>query len=137
MTNGCFDLLHAGHTACLAEARALGDRLMVAVNDDESVRRLKGGPRPVVPLEQRMAVLAALASVDWVVPFGEDTPAALIEQVGPLVLAKGGDYKPEEIAGGDAVERLGGRVAVLPYREGLSTSSLLRQVSRAWRDRSA
>ena len=137
MTNGCFDLLHAGHTACLAEARALGDRLMVAVNDDESVRRLKGGPRPVVPLEQRMAVLAALASVDWVVPFGEDTPAALIEQVGPLVLAKGGDYKPEEIAGGDAVERLGGRVAVLPYREGLSTSSLLRQIYGSWRDESA
>ena len=137
MTNGCFDLLHAGHTACLAEARSLGDRLMVAINDDESVRRLKGGSRPVVPLEQRMAVLAALASVDWVVPFSEDTPAALIEQVGPLVLAKGGDYKPEEIAGGDAVERLGGRVAILPYRDGLSTSSLLRQVSGAGRNGSA
>ena len=129
MTNGCFDLLHAGHTACLAEARSLGDRLMVAVNDDDSVRRLKGGLRPLVPLEQRMAVLAALGSVDWVVPFSEDTPAALIEQVGPLVLAKGGDYKPEDIAGGDAVERLGGRVVILPYREGLSTSSLLKRMS--------
>lgn len=131
MTNGCFDLLHAGHTACLAEARALGDRLMVAVNDDESVHRLKGGPRPVVPLEQRMAVVAALGSVDWVVPFAEDTPAALIEQVGPLVLAKGGDYRPEEIAGGEAVERLGGRVVILAYREGLSTSSLLRHITGA------
>ncbi|MXW45319.1 MAG: bifunctional D-glycero-beta-D-manno-heptose-7-phosphate kinase/D-glycero-beta-D-manno-heptose 1-phosphate adenylyltransferase HldE [Gammaproteobacteria bacterium] len=131
MTNGCFDLLHAGHTACLAEARALGDRLMVAVNDDQSVRRLKGGSRPIVPLDQRMAVLAALGSVDWVVPFGEDTPAALIEEVGPLVLAKGGDYKPEDIAGGDAVERLGGRVVVLPYHEGLSTSSLLQRLFRA------
>ena len=130
MTNGCFDLLHAGHTACLAEARALGDRLMVAVNDDESVRRLKGGSRPLVPLDQRMAVLAALGSVDWVVPFGEDTPAALIEEVGPLVLAKGGDYKPEEIAGGDAVERLGGRVVVLPYRDGLSTTTLLERLTR-------
>ena len=129
MTNGCFDLLHAGHTACLAEARALGDRLMVAVNDDESVRRLKGAPRPLVPLDQRMAVLAALGSVDWVVPFSEDTPAALIEQVGPLVLAKGGDYKPEEIAGGDAVERLGGRVVILPYHDGLSTSRLLHRIS--------
>lgn len=130
MTNGCFDLLHAGHTAGLAEARALGDRLMVAVNDDESVRRLKGGSRPIVPLEQRMAVLAALGSVDWVVPFSEDTPAALIGQVGPLVLAKGGDYKPEEIAGADAVKRLGGRVAVLPYHAGLSTTTLLQRLSR-------
>ena len=128
MTNGCFDLLHAGHTACLAEARALGDRLMVAVNDDESVRRLKGDSRPVVPLDQRMAVLAALGSVDWVVSFAEDTPAALIERVGPLVLAKGGDYQPEQIAGADAVERLGGRVVVLPYREGLSTSALLQRI---------
>lgn len=129
MTNGCFDLLHAGHTACLAEARALGDRLMVAVNDDESVRRLKGGSRPVVPLDQRMAVLAALGSVDWVVPFSEDTPAALIEEVGPLVLAKGGDYRPEEVAGGAAVERLGGRVILLPYHDGLSTTTLLQRLS--------
>ena len=131
MTNGCFDLLHAGHTACLAEARALGDGLMVAVNDDDSVRRLKGAGRPVVPLAQRMQVLAALACVDWVVPFSEDTPAALIERVGPLVLAKGGDYRPEEIAGGNAVESLGGRVVILPYHPGLSTTSLLRRVTGA------
>ena len=130
MTNGCFDLLHAGHTACLAEARALGDGLMVAVNDDDSVRRLKGEGRPVVPLEQRMQVLAALGCVDWVVPFSEDTPAALIEQVGPLVLAKGGDYRPEEIAGGKAVEHSGGRVVILPYRDGLSTTSLLHRLTR-------
>lgn len=131
MTNGCFDLLHAGHAACLAEARALGDRLMVAVNDDASVRRLKGNRRPVVPLAQRMAVLAALGCVDWVVPFGEDTPASLIGQVLPSVLAKGGDYRPGEVAGGEAVERAGGRVVILPYREGLSTSSLLRRISSA------
>ena len=137
MTNGCFDLLHAGHTACLAEARALGDRLMVAVNDDDSVRRLKGDSRPVVPVAGRMAVLAALSSVDWVAPFGEDTPAALIEQVRPLVLAKGGDYRPEDVAGGDAVERSGGRVVILPYHENLSTSRLLRQLSRTSRHRSA
>ena len=137
MTNGCFDLLHAGHTACLAEARALGDRLMVAVNDDESVRRLKGDSRPVVPLAGRMAVLAALGSVDWVVPFGEDTPAALIERVGPRVLAKGGDYRPEDVAGGDAVERSGGRVVILPYHEGVSTSRLLQRISGESRDRSA
>ena len=131
MTNGCFDLIHAGHTACLTEARALGERLMVAVNDDDSVRRLKGSRRPLVSLEQRMEVLAALGSVDWVVPFGEDTPTALIEQVAPAVLVKGGDYKPKEIAGGGAVERLGGRVVVLPYRKGLSTSTLLGRISSA------
>ncbi len=131
MTNGCFDVLHAGHTACLAEARSLGDHLMVAVNDDDSVRRLKGDSRPVVPLEQRMAVLAALGCVDWVVPFGEDTPAGLIGKVAPYVLAKGGDYRPEEVAGGEAVERQGGRVVILAYREGLSTSSLLKRISGA------
>ena len=131
MTNGCFDVLHAGHTAYLAEARSLGDHLMIAVNDDDSVRRLKGGSRPVAPLEQRMAVLAALGCVDWVVPFSEDTPAGLIGKVAPSVLAKGGDYRPEEVAGGEAVERQGGRVAILAYHEGLSTSSLLRRISGA------
>ena len=131
MTNGCFDLLHAGHTAYLDEARALGHRLMVAVNGDDSVRRLKGPGRPLVPLAQRMQVLAALSSVDWVVPFSEDTPAALIEQVAPQVLAKGGDYKPEEIAGGESVESNGGRVAILPYRQGLSTTSLLKRITAA------
>ena len=129
MTNGCFDLLHAGHTAYLAEARALGDHLMVAVNDDDSVRRLKGAPRPLAPLAQRMAVLAALGCVDWVVPFSEDTPAGLIEQVAPGVLAKGGDYRPEEVAGGEAVERAGGQVAILSFHQGLSTSGLLKRIS--------
>ncbi len=129
MTNGCFDLLHAGHTACLAAARALGDRLMVAVNEDDSVRRLKGPGRPVVPLEQRMEVLAALGCVDWVVPFSEDTPERLIGQVAPAVLVKGGDYHPDEVAGGKAVERSGGKVVILPYREGLSTSGLLNRMT--------
>ncbi len=129
MTNGCFDLLHAGHTACLAEARALGDCLMVAVNDDDSVRRLKGPRRPVVPLAQRMEVLAALGCVDWVAPFGEDTPEALIRRVAPAVLAKGGDYRPDEVAGGKAVRSAGGEVVVLPYRAGLSTSALLERMT--------
>jgi len=129
MTNGCFDLLHAGHAACLAEARALGDHLMVAVNDDDSVRKLKGPARPVVPLEQRMEVLAALGCVDWVVPFGEDTPERLIGQVAPAVLAKGGDYRAGEVAGGEAVESSGGKVVILSYREGLSTSDLLKRMT--------
>ncbi len=129
MTNGCFDLLHAGHVRYLAAARALGDRLIVAVNDDDSVRRLKGASRPVVPLADRMAVLAALADVDWVVPFSEDTPARLIEAVLPEVLVKGGDYAPDNIAGGDAVRRAGGEVCVLPLLDGRSTSALIARIN--------
>jgi D-beta-D-heptose 7-phosphate kinase/D-beta-D-heptose 1-phosphate adenosyltransferase len=128
MTNGCFDLLHAGHLAALRDMRACADRLVIAVNDDASVARLKGPERPLVPLEQRMALLAALDCVDWVVAFGEDTPAALVADVGPDVLAKGGDYAPAEIAGHDAVVARGGSVRVVPYREGLSTSALIRRI---------
>ncbi len=95
MTNGCFDILHAGHVAYLEEAKSLGDRLIVAVNDDASVRRLKGESRPINSLEDRLLVLAGLAAVDWVVPFSEDTPAALIGKILPDVLVKGGDYQPE------------------------------------------
>ncbi|RMD80338.1 MAG: bifunctional D-glycero-beta-D-manno-heptose-7-phosphate kinase/D-glycero-beta-D-manno-heptose 1-phosphate adenylyltransferase HldE, partial [Gammaproteobacteria bacterium] len=133
MTNGCFDLLHAGHVAYLQEARALGDRLVVAVNDDASVARLKGPGRPIVPLAQRMAVLAALEAVDWVVPFAEDTPERLIRRILPEVLVKGGDYRPEQVAGGAAVTAAGGRVAILPYREGLSTTALVRRCREAGR----
>ena len=125
MTNGCFDLLHAGHVAYLEEAKSHGDRLVVAVNDDDSVRRLKGEPRPINPLEDRMLVLAGLAAVDWVVPFAEDTPAALIADVLPDVLVKGGDYRPEEIAGGKEVLKNGGEVHVLAYRGGRSTTQII------------
>ncbi len=128
MTNGCFDILHAGHVAYLEQARALGDRLIVAVNDDASVERLKGADRPVNPLAQRMAVLAGLASVDWVVPFSADTPAKLVEQLGPDVLVKGGDYEPDTIAGADSVRRRGGSVRVLDYIEGPSTTDILRRL---------
>lgn len=130
MTNGVFDILHAGHVGYLEEAKARGDRLLVAVNDDDSVRRLKGAERPVNPLADRMAVLAALAAVDWVVPFSEDTPAELIGEVLPDVLVKGGDYRPEDIAGGPAVIANGGRVEVLPFREGRSTTRLLETIRK-------
>lgn len=130
MTNGCFDLLHAGHVRYLAEARALGDRLIVAVNDDASVRRLKGETRPVVPLADRMYVLAALADVDWVIAFHEDTPARLIECVLPDVLVKGGDYAPDVIAGSESVRRAGGEVCVLPLLEGRSTSALIDRINQ-------
>jgi D-beta-D-heptose 7-phosphate kinase/D-beta-D-heptose 1-phosphate adenosyltransferase len=117
--------LHAGHVAYLAAARHLGDRLVVAVNDDASVQRLKGRGRPVNPVDRRMAVLAALGSVDWVVPFSEDTPERLICEIQPDLLVKGGDYRPEEIAGYDCVKRRGGEVVVLGFEEGCSTSGII------------
>ncbi len=125
MTNGCFDILHAGHVAYLQEARHLGDRLIVAVNDDDSVRRLKGATRPINSLDHRMAVLAALQCVDWVVPFGEDTPRQLICRVRPDYLVKGGDYCPEEVAGYDCVTAGGGQVKILSYHAGHSTSGII------------
>jgi len=128
MTNGCFDILHAGHITYLQQARALGDRLIVAVNDDDSVRRLKGKTRPVNPLSARQTVLAALAAVDWVVPFSEDTPERLICKICPDVLVKGGDYQIAEIAGGDCVMAKGGQVKVLSFLEGHSTSSLIASI---------
>jgi D-beta-D-heptose 7-phosphate kinase/D-beta-D-heptose 1-phosphate adenosyltransferase len=128
MTNGCFDILHAGHVAYLEEAKTLGDRLLVAVNDDPSVARLKGKQRPITPLADRLAVLAGLAAVDWVVPFSEDTPARLIETLLPDVLVKGGDYRPDEIAGAAAVQDHGGQVRVLGFREGRSTSTLIQRI---------
>jgi D-beta-D-heptose 7-phosphate kinase/D-beta-D-heptose 1-phosphate adenosyltransferase len=125
MTNGCFDILHAGHVAYLQEARRLGDRLIVAVNDDDSVRRLKGATRPVNALDHRMAVLAALQCVDWVVPFAADTPQDLICRVRPDFLAKGGDYRPEQVAGYDCVTAGGGQVKILTYHAGHSTSHII------------
>ncbi len=130
-TNGCFDILHAGHVSYLEEARSCGDRLIVAVNDDDSVRRLKGATRPVNSLADRMAVLAGLASVDWVVPFGEDTPAELIAKILPDVLVKGGDYRVEQIAGADTVRKSGGEVRVLGFKPGRSTSALIDALRRS------
>lgn len=125
MTNGCFDVLHAGHVAYLEEAKSLGDRLIVAINDDDSVRRLKGDPRPVNELQDRMAVLAGLASVDWVVPFSEDTPERVIGVALPDVLVKGGDYRPDDIAGSRSVLENGGEVRVLAFRDGQSSSRII------------
>ena len=129
MTNGCFDILHEGHVKYLQAARRLGHRLIVAVNDDGSVRRLKGDGRPVNAVEQRMAVLAGLASVDWVVSFDEDTPERLICEIKPDVLVKGGDYKPEEIAGHNCVVENGGEVRVLDYIEGVSTTNIINAIT--------
>lgn len=128
MTNGVFDLLHVGHVRYLEAARELGDLLVVAVNEDESVKRLGKGPgRPINACADRMRVLAGLRCVDYVVPFSEDTPERLIERVLPDVLVKGGDYKPEQIAGYAAVKAGGGEVVVLDYHDGYSTTSMVQR----------
>ncbi len=131
MTNGCFDILHSGHVAYLTEAATLGDRLIVAVNTDESVRKLKGEGRPINNLQRRMAVLAGLSAVDWVVPFSEDTPQSLIADILPNVLVKGGDYQIHEIAGGKEVIANGGEVRVLLFEEGVSTTGIISQIVNA------
>jgi D-beta-D-heptose 7-phosphate kinase/D-beta-D-heptose 1-phosphate adenosyltransferase len=125
MTNGCFDLLHAGHVSYLEQAKALGDRLIVAVNSDASVKLLKGDSRPINNLQARMTVLSALACVDWVVPFAEETPERLYCEILPNVIVKGGDYRPEEVAGGDCVIKAGGEVKILSFVEGHSTTSMI------------
>ncbi|VAW47571.1 ADP-heptose synthase / D-glycero-beta-D-manno-heptose 7-phosphate kinase [hydrothermal vent metagenome] len=128
MTNGCFDLLHSGHVRYLNEAAKLGERLIVAVNSDASVQRLKGDTRPVVPLAGRMELLSALSCVDWVVPFDEETPERLICKLTPDVLVKGGDYKPENIAGAQCVWNAGGQVEILSFWEGYSTSNMVTKI---------
>jgi D-beta-D-heptose 7-phosphate kinase/D-beta-D-heptose 1-phosphate adenosyltransferase len=127
-TNGCFDLLHRGHTRYLEQARSLGDVLVVAVNGDASVRTLKGPSRPVVPADQRAEVLAALAAVDHVVIFDELDPARVIAAVQPDVLVKGGDWPIERIVGADVVQSRGGQVRSLPYVDGMSTSALIQRI---------
>jgi len=128
MTNGCFDILHPGHVSYMQKARAMGDRLIIAVNDDDSVKKLKGPERPINTLDRRMALLSALECVDWVVPFSEETPERLICKVLPDVLVKGGDYKPEDIAGGDCVKKNGGEVNVIEFIEGHSTTDIIKNI---------
>jgi len=128
MTNGCFDILHPGHIAYLQEAKRLGHKLIVAVNDDASVARLKGPQRPINCLANRMAVLIGLGAIDWVIPFSEDTPARLIEMLLPDVLVKGGDYNIEEIAGAKSVTDNGGTVKTLDFEEGCSTTDVINRI---------
>ena len=128
LTNGCFDLLHAGHVALLEQAAELGDRLIVAINSDASVRRNKGSGRPIQPLKYRQKVLAGLECVDWVVSFSQNTPEQLIREIKPDVLVKGADYKPSQIVGKKDVEKAGGKVVVLPLVEGYSTTNLIQRI---------
>lgn len=127
-TNGCFDIIHAGHVGYLAQAKQLGDRLIVAINDDDSVRRLKGEGRPINPVDRRMAVLAGLEAVDWVVSFSEDTPEPLLQSLQPEVLVKGGDYTLEQVVGGEYVESYGGKVKALEFLDDCSTSAIMEKM---------
>lgn len=127
-TNGCFDILHRGHVEYLCNARNLGDALMVGVNTDRSVKRLKGEMRPVNEENDRALLLASLYFVDYVVLFDEDTPLHLIESVRPDVLVKGGDYTRETIVGADFVESIGGEIVVIPFVEGYSTTKVINKM---------
>ena len=127
-TNGCFDILHRGHVAYLTQARGLGDQLIVGVNSDDSVRRIKGSGRPVVEQEDRAYILAALECVDAVTIFDEDTPEQLISALLPDVLVKGGDYQPDRVVGRDTVEEHGGHVVIIPFVTGRSTTDIVTRI---------
>jgi D-beta-D-heptose 7-phosphate kinase/D-beta-D-heptose 1-phosphate adenosyltransferase len=134
-TNGCFDLLHVGHLRYLEEARSLGDILVVGVNSDPSVQRLKGPRRPILPLDERMEILSGLECVNYVTSFEEQTPLELIALLRPHILVKGGDWTKERIVGRELVEGLGGEVVVLPFVEGNSTSNLIETILKRYADR--
>jgi rfaE bifunctional protein nucleotidyltransferase chain/domain len=130
-TNGCFDILHYGHVKYLQDAKNRGDILVVAVNSDNSVRKLKGSSRPIVDQKNRMRVLSALESVDFVTLFGEDTPLKLIKLLRPDVLVKGGDWDKKDIVGGKLVESWGGKVISLPYIRNQSTTNIIDKIGKA------
>lgn len=132
-TNGCFDILHAGHTRYLREARKLGDALILALNSDSSVRSIKGPMRPIVPESERAEVVGALDSVDYVTVFDELTPLELIEFLRPDVIVKGGDWSEKDIVGAETVRKWGGRVAIMPEIEGASTTNIIDKVLQVYR----
>ncbi len=134
-TNGCFDLLHIGHIRYLEEAKALGDVLVVGVNSDSSVQKLKGPKRPILPAEERMEILSGLGSVDYVTLFDELDPLELINSLQPNVLVKGGDWTKEQTVGKEVVERSGGRVVIIPFVQGASTSNLIETILKRYEKR--
>ncbi len=131
-TNGCFDLLHVGHVRYLNKAKQQGDVLVVALNTDASVRKLKGPHRPLVPQRERAEILGGLAAVDYVTLFGEETPADIIEELQPQILVKGADYKVKDIVGNDFMKKTGGRVVRIPLAKGQSTTSLINDIVRKY-----
>ncbi|HNX37944.1 MAG TPA: D-glycero-beta-D-manno-heptose 1-phosphate adenylyltransferase [Candidatus Cloacimonadota bacterium] len=132
-TNGCFDILHAGHAMYLEAAKAEGDILVVGINSDESVRRLKGKSRPVIRLDDRMTMLAALESTDHIISFDDDTPLELIKALQPDVLVKGGDWNLNSIVGADIVTKRGGKVSNIYFKEGISTSMIIKKIVKGAR----
>lgn len=131
-TNGCFDLIHSGHVYTLAQAKTFGDILVVGVNADASVKRLKGDKRPILDQANRLTLLAALEVVDYVTTFEEDTPLALIRRLQPHILVKGGDWQPEAIVGKEVVEHIGGRVVAVRHQDGFSTTNLIERILVAY-----
>jgi D-beta-D-heptose 7-phosphate kinase/D-beta-D-heptose 1-phosphate adenosyltransferase len=129
-TNGCFDLLHAGHIRLFQEAKKLGDVLIVALNDDASVKKIKGLLRPIFPLSERAEVLSAIGDIDYLTSFSEKTPRRIIASLLPDVLVKGGDWRPEEVVGKKEVEAAGGKVLIVPYLKGHSSSGLIQKIVR-------
>jgi D-beta-D-heptose 7-phosphate kinase/D-beta-D-heptose 1-phosphate adenosyltransferase len=133
-TNGCFDLLHPGHIHTLTQAKALGDILVVAINNDASVKRLKGEQRPILTQDERTVMLSALSVVDYVTVFAEDTPLEAIRLLLPDVLVKGGDWEAGAVVGRDVVEANGGKVVLIPYQTGFSTTDVIERVIAAYRN---
>jgi D-beta-D-heptose 7-phosphate kinase/D-beta-D-heptose 1-phosphate adenosyltransferase len=127
-TNGCFDLLHSGHIHLFREARKKGDVFIVAVNDDSSIRKIKGGSRPIFPLKERIEILAAIEDIDYLASFSEEIPQKIIARLLPDILVKGGDWKPEEVVGKREVEDAGGKVEIIPYLEGRSSSDIVKRI---------
>ena len=131
-TNGCFDIIHAGHIDYLTKAKALGDILVVGVNSDTSIQRIKGNKRPIIPLQQRLTVLNALSIVDYLVVFEEDTPINLIKRLKPNILVKGADWKDKTVVGQDIVEANGGRVELIEFANDISTSKIIEKIIRLY-----
>jgi rfaE bifunctional protein nucleotidyltransferase chain/domain len=132
-TNGCFDLLHSGHVHLFREARKLGDVLIVAVNDDASVQKIKGPRRPIFPLKERLEILEAVQFIDYLIPFSQETPRKVISSLLPDVLVKGGDWNMDEVVGREEVTTAGGKVVLIPPREGQSTSQILSRVIESFK----
>jgi len=131
-TNGCFDILHAGHVRYLNDARNLGDLLVLGLNSDASVTRIKGALRPIVPQDERATVMAALESVDFITFFDDDTPLSLIEHLEPHILVKGGDWAEEDVVGRESVRKRGGRVVIIPETKGASTTNIIEKILRVY-----
>ncbi len=129
-TNGCFDIIHYGHVNYLEKARKKADVLIVAINSDSSIRRIKGDKRPIVKLKDRQGVVAALESVDFVTSFNQNTPSEIIKLLKPDILVKGGDWNKNEIVGKDTVESCGGRVIIIPYIKGQSTTQIIKRIEK-------